>query len=75
MDGAAEIAKFNLPTALAWSAEGALLVGDLGTGKIRIVNWETGQVNTLNFPAETDQQQLIGKLTTYCLDGDEDTQY
>ena len=60
MDGIGGRSRFQMPTALAWTSEGALLVGDAGSGSIRMVNWATSEVSTLVFPDEAHPHQLNG---------------
>ena len=62
-DGIGRNARFNLPSAIAWTSEGALLVGDLYDGNIRLIDWQTEQVQTLIFPEEASLRSLEGSPT------------
>ena len=63
-DGVGVSARFRRPTALAWTPEGALLVGDSG-GAIRVVRWDSGEVGTLT----------VGETGIFKIDGEKSSAY
>jgi len=60
-DGIGSRARFNLPHSLTWTSEGALVVADERDGNVRIVDWDTDEVKTLQFPDEASRWTPTGE--------------
>lgn len=60
VDGVGLSAHFNRPSAMEWTTEGALLVGQEGDGALRVVDWESGRVSTLLTASTAATNLMLG---------------